>query len=173
MIAVTIPVRVDPPGYVPSVIPEATQIPTIAQYRSSSMPQVGGDITANSTTFSEASLVSVGTLNLSGNPNLTTVTLTNLASAHYLYFNDDTSLSDISGLNSLTRLDTHFIGANCAWSQSFVNRLLHILVGCTTDGSTPWNGIVDLTLGTSAAPSGQGITDKATLVARGATVNTN
>ena len=57
-----------------------------------------------------------------------------------------------------------------------VNGILALLVSLDgTNGTTLWGTgmTVNLSGGTSAAPSGQGITDKATLVGRGATVTTN
>lgn len=46
-----------------------------------------------------------------------------------------------------------------------------ILAACVAAGSP--NGILDLSGGTNAAPTGQGITDKATLILAGWTVTTN
>lgn len=55
-----------------------------------------------------------------------------------------------------------------ALTLSAVNSILHELVA-----SDKSNGLVDVAGGTSAAPSGQGVTDAATLVSRGWTVTTN
>lgn len=60
--------------------------------------------------------------------------------------------------------------------QASVNGILALLVSLDgTGGTTLWGAgkTVNLSGGTSAAPSGQGIIDKATLVARTATVTTN
>lgn len=57
-----------------------------------------------------------------------------------------------------------------------VNAILNLLVTLDgTNGTTAWGTGKTLTIngGTNGAPSGQGITDKATLIARGATVTTN
>ena len=60
--------------------------------------------------------------------------------------------------------------------QASVNGILALLVSLDgTGGTTLWGAgkTVNISGGTSAAPSGQGIIDKATLVARSATVTTN
>ena len=60
--------------------------------------------------------------------------------------------------------------------QASVNGILALLVSLDgTGGTTLWGAgkTVNLSGGTSASPSGQGIIDKATLVARTATVTTN
>jgi len=57
-----------------------------------------------------------------------------------------------------------------------VNALLALLVSLDgTNGTTAWGTGKTLTIGggTNAAPTGQGITDKATLITRGATITTN
>jgi hypothetical protein len=57
-----------------------------------------------------------------------------------------------------------------------VNAILSLLVSLNgSGGTTLWGSGKTLTIngGTNAAPTGQGITDKATLIARGATVTTN
>lgn len=59
-----------------------------------------------------------------------------------------------------------FIG--CALNETSVN---HILSRCVAAGLT--TSIINLSGGTSAAPSGQGILDKATLIGNGCTVTTN
>ena len=61
-------------------------------------------------------------------------------------------------------------------SVASVNALLALLVSLDgTNGTTLWGTGKSLTTngGTNAAPTGQGITDKATLVGRGATITTN
>jgi hypothetical protein len=60
--------------------------------------------------------------------------------------------------------------------QASVNGILALLVSLDgTNGTTLWGAgkTVNISGGTSAAPSGQGIIDKATLLARTATVTTN
>lgn len=61
-------------------------------------------------------------------------------------------------------------------TSASVNAILNLLVTLDgTNGTTAWGTGKTLTIngGTNGAPTGQGITDKATLVARGATVTTN
>lgn len=63
-----------------------------------------------------------------------------------------------------------------ALTSASVNAILSLLVSLNgSGGTTLWGSGQTLTIngGTNAAPSGQGITDKATLIARGATVTTN
>lgn len=57
---------------------------------------------------------------------------------------------------------------NNALSVASVN---HLLARCVANPT--FTGVLNLSGGTNAAPTGQGITDKATLIARGATVTTN
>jgi len=59
--------------------------------------------------------------------------------------------------------------ANCALSSASVN---HILARCVANAGYV-SGVVNVQGGTSAAPTGQGVADKATLIGRGVTVNTN
>lgn len=57
-----------------------------------------------------------------------------------------------------------------------VNAIMALLVSLNgSSGTTAWGSGKTLTIngGTNGAPTGQGITDKATLVARGATITTN
>jgi len=57
---------------------------------------------------------------------------------------------------------------NCALSQTSVD---NILISIDTAGQS--NGTLNMTGGTSATPSGAGITAKNTLIAKGWTVTTN
>ena len=92
----------------------------------------------------------------------------------------------LTGCSNLTSLAVGSIGSlkssgnmtlpGTALDQSTVNYLLALLVSLDgSNGTTLWGTGKTLSIGggTSAAPSGQGITDKATLQARGATVTTN
>ena len=84
------------------------------------------------------------------------------------------ALTTISGLSSLSliRGDVNF--GSSALTSAAVNKVLAMLVAATKDGSTPWNKAAYLAGQTpSAGPTGQGITDKATLIGRGAEVNTD
>ena len=58
---------------------------------------------------------------------------------------------------------------NCALTAASVNALLARFVA----NAAYVSGSIDLSGGTSAAPTGQGITDSATLTGRGVTVSTN
>ena len=59
----------------------------------------------------------------------------------------------------------------CNLTQIQVDEILSILVAMATWGNS--GEICNLAGGTNAAPSGSGLADKATLIGRGATVNTN
>jgi hypothetical protein len=58
---------------------------------------------------------------------------------------------------------------NCALPAASVN---HVLARCVANAAFV-SGVVNVSGGTNAAPTGQGILDKATLIGRGVTVNTN
>lgn len=114
---------------------------------------------ASLTTFSLPAMVTYGgTIDLhSSNGNLTTVTL-----------GTNGTLLSIAG-------PTIDVSGQKLTSAS-VNAILSLLVSLNgSGGTTLWGAGKTLTIngGTNAAPTGQGVTDKATLIARGATVTTN
>ena len=88
----------------------------------------------------------------------------------YMDFQDCSSLTTIT-ISGLTSLVAGFRAAGCALSGATVNAILARLVSMPTYGNAGQD--VDLSGGTSAAPSGQGLVDKATLIGRGAFVTTN
>lgn len=65
--------------------------------------------------------------------------------------------------------NTNILFDGCALSAASVN---HILARCVLNAGYN-SGLINLSGGTSAAPTGQGIVDKATLIGRGVGVNTN
>lgn len=101
----------------------------------------------------------ITSINLSNNPNLTSVTLGTIG-----------TLKDIT-LPSNYSIDI----STCALNEASVNGLLALLVSLDgTNGTTLFNdGYIQLSGGTNAAPTGQGLTDKATLISRGVSVTTN
>lgn len=100
------------------------------------------------TTLNMPSLVSLGgTLALTTNP-----ALANLALGSYVPLNG--RIHTITGA-ALTDVSVNALLARCVASAAYVT------------------GTVDVSGGTSSAPTGQGIVDKATLQGRGVTVNTN
>jgi hypothetical protein len=122
--------------------------------------------------------------NINNNPVLTTIQFASLFRFVTLDCSDNVSLSTLTwypnftppivgNFSSFGNLD--FSG--CALSVTSVNALLALLIiiNIQTFGDTVgnWAGTVDLSGGTNAAPTGQGITDKAALILRGATVTTN
>jgi hypothetical protein len=120
--------------------------------------------------FSVASMASLATLSLpamiSYNGTITANTgLGNLASV---------TLGTVGTLKSIVGATINISGQKL--DQASVNGILALLVSLDgTGGTTLWGAgkTVNLSGGTSASPSGQGIIDKATLLARTATVTTN
>jgi hypothetical protein len=114
-----------------------------------------------------------GTLQISGNSVLTSVDLSSLNN----WTNGVSGLQMSDNPLLTTVLLTNWIPQNGA-SQLFTNNALDaatvnlILDRCVSNPAVV-SGIVSTVGGTNAAPTGQGITDKATLIARGVTVNTN
>jgi len=95
-----------------------------------------------------------GAFQIYDNPNLTSITIGTIGTLKY--FNDTVDFS------------------NNALSETSVNSILALLVSLDdTGGTSTFYGNVDLSGGTNAAPTGQGLVDKATLEARGCTVTTN
>jgi hypothetical protein len=93
----------------------------------------------------------------------------NISSHPYL-----TTLTFSSGIKQIS---TYLSLYQNAFSETTVNYILAMLVSLDgTNGTTLWGGptcLLNMSYGTSAAPTGQGILDVATLVARGATIITN
>jgi hypothetical protein len=106
---------------------------------------------------------------------LTSISFPTLDRATSFFLNDNTSLTTVSLPSGLLRVDGNFIAANCALSQASVNAILVRLAALDgTAGTTSYdNKTIDMTLGTSAAPSAPGLAAKTTLEGRGCTVNVN
>jgi len=86
----------------------------------------------------------------------------------------DVTLGTVGTLKVITGATTNISGQKL--TAASVNAILALLVSLDgTNGTTLWGSgkTVNVSGGTSSAPTGQGIVDKATLVARGATVTTN
>jgi len=94
----------------------------------------------------------------------------NLTTARHFGFAGNALLSTIyfPNLASLTDGGNIFRADGCAFTAATVNHILARLLVC---GLT--FGVVDLSGGTSEAPTGQGIIDKAALIAQGLVVTTN
>jgi len=134
------------------------------------------------TSISFPSLQYFGSLfNVSSSPNLTSATF-----SAAVYYASNISMSTGNGSLATVTLGTigtlkAVIGATInisgqALTSASVNAILALLVSLNgTNGTIAWGAgqTLNISGGTSAAPSGQGITDKATLVGRGATVTTN
>lgn len=121
-----------------------------------------------------SSLVSTPDISGSSCVSFVTLNLPALVSCDSFVFYDCTALANVSFPN-LVLNDGAFLyfndlgGGGCSLSAASVNHILARGVASPAFVS----GLVDLSGGTSAAPTGQGILDKATLIGRGVTVNTN
>lgn len=149
------------------------------------------------TSFSAPKLKTIaGNLNIGGNGVLTSISFPLLQSATGLSLSQgganillsNISLPSLSGTFVITapgstNLASVVIGSGwkmsnqgamdfsgCALNAASVNLILHLCVN--SPGLGPGT-LVDVSGGTSAVPSGQGVADKATLVGQGVTVNTN
>lgn len=108
--------------------------------------------------------------NANSNTALTTLSLPALTNSLVsLSANSCTALTSVTLSAYLPTNTCTIMFTNCAMSAASVN---HILARCVAS-STYASGILNLSGGTSAAPTGQGVTDKSTLIARGVTVTTN
>lgn len=79
-------------------------------------------------------------------------------------------------VGTTTRINGNINLSGQKLDQASVNGILAVVASLDgTNGTTAWSAgkTLNLSGGTSSAPSGQGITDKATIIARGATVTTN
>jgi hypothetical protein len=95
-----------------------------------------------------------------------TVDTRNVTSCQTAWVNCDLETFPVLDFSSCSNFTTGF--TNCDLDSDGVNS---ILASCVANGLT--GGRVDINGGTNAAPTGQGITDKATLQARSWIVNTN
>jgi hypothetical protein len=110
------------------------------------------DDSGNLETFSAPNLINCGNVGIYS-PGLTTVNIGEMGSVRY-----------VSGV---------FL-SDCALSEETVNYILALLVSLDgTNNTALFDGDVNLSGGTNAAPTGQGLTDKQTLIDRGANVTTN
>lgn len=130
-----------------------------------SMTDIGGQINISAmaalTTFNMVNLVNLGDGN-TANSVVMNVTLGNLVN---FQIGTPGVTKSISGTINVSGQKLN---------AASVNGILALLVSLDgTNGTTQWKSTLTINGGTNAAPSGQGITDKATLIARGATVTTN
>jgi hypothetical protein len=121
------------------------------------------------TSVSLPNLATATNINIKNNANLELInlaSLTNMSGA--LDCSGNPALNEVHLGQVATCPSINFSG--CALPAAVVNEILAQLVA---SGWGATAGTVDLSGGTSEAPSGQGATDKATLIGQGATVNTN
>jgi hypothetical protein len=89
-------------------------------------------------------------------------------------FNTNLTSLVLGTIGTLKNVSIDVRASECALSEASVNNLLALLVSLDgTNGTTLFDNNVFLESGTNAAPTGQGLIDKATLQARGCTVDTN
>jgi hypothetical protein len=120
-------------------------------------------------------LLAEGDINLSGPTQLASLDLPELTTLDWgLFCQDNASLANVS-LPKLANAGSSIVFSGCALSGQSVNHILAKLVADPTFGNDPERGpkSADLSGGTNAAPTGQGLVDKATLIARGANITTN
>jgi hypothetical protein len=111
-----------------------------------------------------------GSLNFGSNTGLTEILLPSFVSAPGSFSADScASLVTLSVPSYVPTNGTTQSFSNCALNAASVNAFL---ARCVANAGFV-SGIVDLSGGTSSAPTGQGIADKATLIGRGCTVTTN
>ena len=118
-----------------------------------------------------------GNLNIYQNAAMVTCpTLANLQVVYgNIFFNDNTIMNGNLNFESLKEVDGGFYAVSCALSEADVNYILHILANLDgNNGTTLFNNRnVWLNGGTNASPTGQGLTDKQTLIDRGCNVLVN
>jgi len=117
-------------------------------------------------------LVKLGSGSLEGNActSLVTLDLPSLTTvAERVSFASCSSLTTVSCPSYLPTNGKHQIFQTCNLSAASVN---HILARCVANPGYV-SGEVHLNDGTNASPTGQGVTDKATLIGRGVVVTTN
>lgn len=100
---------------------------------------------------------------------LVSLSLPKLTNSFFMDFHGNTAMTTVSVPLWLPKNGGSFNFSGCALSGTAVN---HILARAVANAAFV-TGTINLSGGTSAAPSGQGITDKNTLIARGVTVTTN
>lgn len=130
---------------------------------------------ASLVTLDLSSLTTIGAdglLSVTSNTALTTLDVTgllNVASEGGIAFNGCSSLV-APQFGNFVLTNNHFINCpGCAFDAATVNFILARAVAAASYVA----GTINLSGGTSAAPTGQGVADKATLQGRGITVNTN
>ncbi len=123
----------------------------------------------------------VGAVSVASMASLTTISFAGMANyGSTITFNSglgnltSVTLGTIGTLNSIAGATINISGQKL--TQANVNAILALLISLNgTNGTTLWGAgkTLNVSGGTSGAPSGQGITDKAALVVRGATITTN
>lgn len=149
--------------------------PTLVTANFSNLPSVGGVLSGNNcaalTTVTLTSLTSVANgISINGCPSLVTLNLSSVSSIGFdSSFDSDTSLVALT-LNATWPFPDgiQFTAFNCALNAASVNDAL-----IKADAAGLTGTVIDISGGTSAAPSGAGATAKTNLIAAGNTVNTN
>lgn len=100
------------------------------------------------------------------NPALTSILLPALSTINVIQVIDNPLLTTFSLPSLVSTSGTMTLTGN-AFSAATVNAMLAKLV------AIGYTGLLDMSGGTNAAPTGQGIADKATLIGQGASVTTN
>lgn len=126
---------------------------------------VNADSTTGITSYDFTGCIGLTDLNCHDNSSCAVITMGQHPVLETIWFSGNPIQTlDISACPIVTSLQL----AGCALTVAAVNAILRNLVAFGLSG-----GLVDVSGGTSAAPTGQGISDKATLISRGVTVATN
>lgn len=120
-----------------------------------------------------------GSLNIGPNPSLTSIDISSLEStgegSSFIVFGSP--LLTTFDISSLTQIGGTFGGnfsvQGCGLDETTINAILAKLVAINFGVGFGFSPIVDLSQGTNASPTGQGLTDKQTLTDRGVTVTIN
>ncbi len=121
----------------------------------------------------ESYFISISANDDSGN--LETISVPNLinCSQDIGFYSTNLTTVNIGQIGTVREINRVSI-VDCALSEETVNYILALLVSLDgSNGTFLFSSDVDLSGGTSAAPTGQGLIDKATLQARGSLVTTN
>jgi hypothetical protein len=133
-------------------------------------------IDANDITISTASCFFNLIIIPLGSQDLQSISVPNLAEClSELRCQNQTNLTtiNIGQIGQLRQMNAIFLEDN-ALTEETVNYILALLVSLDGNNNTVyWDGSIYLTGGTNAAPAGQGLIDKQTLIDRGASVDTN
>jgi hypothetical protein len=163
-------------------------VPLLANFNSSNIVTIETSLTINNCGMTSINFDSLQYINGRFSPgtaiyirncsNLTTINIPDLVNNNYgafqIYDNPNLTSITIGTIGTLKYFNDTVDFSNNALSEACVNSILALLASLDdTGGTSTFYGDVNLSGGTNAVPTGQGLIDKATLEARGCTVTTN